>query len=113
MNLVMKHRIEKILAGIPNDNEKKILYVERIKKYSNECGCSWGANFLMASIGGIIVYLVFYYDWQNANPVKLSLIALLAIFLCAGAGKMIGIALAKIKLRLLYKSLMNEYKPKN
>lgn len=109
----MNYHIEKILGSIPNDNEEKIRYVEKIKKYSNECGCSWGANFLMAAIGGTIVYLLFYYDWRNANPVKLILTAALSIFICAGAGKVIGIAIAKIKLKLLYKSLINKYKPQN
>src|ERR1035437_8166060 len=103
MNFIMKYKIDKILERIPNDNEQKICYVEKIKKYSNECGCSWGANFLMASIGGVIVYLIFYYDWKNTNPVKLILTAALAIFICSGIGKVLGIAIAKIKLQLLYK----------
>ncbi len=40
----MNQRVRKILENIPNDNEEKIHYVERMKKYNNECGCFWGAN---------------------------------------------------------------------
>jgi hypothetical protein len=113
MNVRMKYQIGNILASIPNDDETKIRYVEKIKKYRNECGCSWGANFLMASLGGIIMYLIFYFDWQNVNPFKLILTVALPIFISSGIGKMIGIGLAKIKLQLLYKSLINQYNPKN
>lgn len=108
-----KYQIEKILQSIPNDDETKIRYVKKIKKYSNECGCSWGANFLMASLAGTIGYLLFYYDWRQGNHAKLILIATLSVFISSGVGKLIGIGIAKIKLQLLYKSLINQYCPQN
>ncbi len=110
MAFLIKYRIDKILEGIPNDNEEKIKYIIKIKKYSNECGCAWGANFLMISVLGLIVYLLFYYNWSNVNPFKLGLTSMISIFICACTGKMIGIAIAKIKLNLLYKLLINTYK---
>lgn len=109
----MKRDIEKILEGIPNDNKEKMLYVARIKKYSNECGCSWGEKFLMASIVAVAFYLVVYYDWRNENFVHISLTVLLLIFIGGGIGKLTGIIIAKIKLRMLYKSLINKHKFKN
>jgi len=109
MNARIKYQINRILESIPNDDETKIRSVEKIKKYGNECGCSWGANFLLASLTGVTVYLLFYYEWQNANPVKLILIVILPVFVSSGIGKIIGIGIAKIRLRMLYKSLINHY----
>ena len=82
-------------------------YLEKINAYKTECGCTLGAISMMAAI---IVYGVhfLFIDLSNINIAKSGLYGLFFVFLCTAVGKLIGIVIAKIKLKLLYKSLVQD-----
>jgi len=102
-------KIENLLDSFPNDREKILLYVDRVKKYSNECGCSMGAKFLMASIGIFLIYFFHSNDCGIANLLKEFLFGMLFIFTSSIIGKLIGIGIARIRLARLSKYLIGKY----
>lgn len=110
MNITRK--IEKYLGELPDHELAKSYYVEKIKKYSNECGCSHGAIFLTAAVILIVFYASFV-ESVNINIYSAS-IALAFIIFSSFLGKLIGIGIAKVKLILLYQSvkLKANLKPK-
>jgi len=100
--------IEQYLDKISKENFDKSYYFEKIKKYRNECGCALSAFFLVASLVILCGYIYFIKDWSQVSLVKLGLFSFSFILLSAFAGKLIGLGLAKIKLKLLYKKLIYE-----
>jgi len=82
----------------------KNFYLDKISKYKFECGCKLGAIFFTVTL--IIFIGMEFYIWSNPeiliNHTKMNLIGLAIIFASAILGKLIGIGLAKIKLRIVY-----------
>lgn len=102
-------KIENLLNSSTHDREEILLYVNRVKKYSSECGCSLGATFLMASIGVFIIYLFLSNGFGVANLLNQLLLGIFFIFTSSIVGKLIGIGMARIRLALLYKYLIARY----
>ena len=96
----------------------KNFYLEKISKYKFECGCKLGAIFTptlkfgckLGAIFFTVTLIMFigieFYIWLNPeipiNHTKINLIGPVIIFTSAILGKLIGIGLAKIKLRIVY-----------
>ena len=82
----------------------KNFYLEKISKYKFECGCKLGAIFFTVTL--IMFIGIEFYIWLNPeipiNHTKINLIGPVIIFTSAILGKLIGIGLAKIKLRIVY-----------
>lgn len=93
--------VEQYLDEISKENIDKTYYLEKIKKYSNECGCFLSAIFLIAAIIAFSFYIFLVLDWSQLSILKLSLSGLAFMLLSAFAGKVIGVGLARIKLKLL------------
>lgn len=101
----LQHKIHNYLDTLPNDSKEKIQYVEKIKKYKTECGCSLGAKFLFGSGLLYIAYIIFLNDNKSLSFFKAAIVGLLFIFFLSIVGKLLGIGIAKIKLKILYKSM--------
>jgi hypothetical protein len=89
-----------------NRNIDKKAYMDKINHYRNECGCRSGALFMFIALLGLVVHL--YINWNHVHLVSYTLGGLLFICLSMIAGKLFGMAVAKIKLSLLYKSLIEQ-----
>jgi hypothetical protein len=103
-------KIENLLNSFPNDREEIFLYMDKVKKYSSECGCSMGAKFLMVSIGIFLIYFFRSNDFGVANLLKEFLLGILFIFTSSIIGKLIGIGIARLRLVLLSKYLIRKYR---
>ncbi|MGH2566151.1 MAG: hypothetical protein ACRDE5_16655 [Ginsengibacter sp.] len=89
-------------------------YLDKIKKYSDECGCSLGAKFSVSALLLFIFYLLKFADVRSLHITGDILYGLLFIFISGGAGKLIGIGISRIKLFFLYKSILSKLNhPKN
>jgi hypothetical protein len=102
-------KIEKLLGSFPNDTEEILSYLDKVKKYSGECGCSLGAKFLVVSLGIFVIYFFAFNDFELANILKTILFGILFIFTSSIVGKLVGIWIARIRLALLYKFLIVKY----
>lgn len=109
MNKNLIININNILQLYP-DNEKKQLYLKKISKYNNECGCSMGAKFFIVSIFVCFVHS-FFFLIVNWNKLIIQIpLYLLFTLLFTILGKLIGLGIAKFKLYRIYKFLVrNKY----
>jgi len=102
-------KIENLLSSFPNDRQEIHLHVDRLKKYKDECGCSMGAKFLIASMGIFIIYFFHSHHFGIVDLLQQILLGIFSIFTSSIVGKIIGIGIARIRLALLYKHLFAKY----
>ncbi|MEO8150901.1 MAG: hypothetical protein ABI723_24925 [Bacteroidia bacterium] len=89
-------------------------YMDKIKKYRNECGCSMGGVFTIISA----LFYVWYmhsalHDFSLFMMAKIIFFGIISILTAGLFGKIIGIAVARIKLLLLLHSLKSNVHNKN
>jgi hypothetical protein len=72
----------------------------RINGYRNECGCSLGAKSMAVGFLIALALLMALYGGFTSNFLLRLPFAFLFAFVCAGAGKSIGIFLARSRLQL-------------
>jgi hypothetical protein len=108
MNKIM-FRIENSLASLPNDTAERATYLAKAKAYGTECGCAWGARFLLVSLGIFIASLFLSRDADVAGSMANIVWGIVFVFASSAAGKLIGIGIARIKLALLYRDLVATY----
>lgn len=96
----------------PKKNADNEYYIQKIKKYREECGCTLGSLFSIAATIIFCGYIFFVLDWKNQAIFDLSLIGFALILFSAFTGKVIAIGLARIKLILLYKTLVSRRRRK-
>jgi len=106
----IKKDVNSVLSAIPDSEIDRDYYVGKIKKYSTECGCSMGAVFLFAAAGISLYWLFIHVGWKNIHLLNFLWQGCLFVFLSALLGKALGITIARIKLRMLYYSLIKKYK---
>ncbi len=81
-------------------------YVDKIKKYRKECGCSMGGLFVIISLAGYVAYTwSVFHEVSLFSAAKIIFTGIVIVFVAGLVGKITGIYLAKIKLLLLYRSL--------
>ncbi len=98
-------KLQAFLASLPEDSKDKTYYRDKIKAYSNECGCSMGASFLLGSVGVLAAYLCLAMNWHDFHLTKVLLLGLTFIIGSSICGKLIGIAIARVRLFMLFRSI--------
>lgn len=101
--------LERLLRSCPEARDRLQSYICRAKAYRNECGCAMSGAFLIAALSLVIIHR-FY--WHNAFQAGLftQIVLSVAFVLAAGfAGKLAGIAIARLRLALLYRDLRNHF----
>jgi hypothetical protein len=88
-----------------NDKENTDFYLKKIQNYESECGCLHGAILTVLGAVTFILYTLAF-DWTSGSVMVHGLSGVLFIFLAAGVGKVIGIGLARLRLQLLYRFLI-------
>ena len=101
--------LERLLRSRPEARNKLQPYVRRAKAYHNECGCAMSGAFLVAALVLVLIHSVY---WRNFVEIGLltQIVLYAAFVLAAGfAGKLAGIAIARLRLALLYCDLRNQF----
>lgn len=97
--------VERLLASFPHELPDADTIRARAERYVNECGCAAGGSFFilaaLAALGAIIVS----HSWRL--PVVLW--CLVAIVAASIAGKLMGIAIAVVRLQLLRRRLHRRF----
>lgn len=88
------------ISRLPIDEAEREALRQKADNYFTECGCSMGSFFLIASIAGLIFYVVFF-----AESILPPIWSIGLLFLAAIAGKLLGMAAGKISLFVLYRRL--------
>lgn len=102
-------KIENLLQAFPDNRQELLPYIDRAKDYSSECGCSMGAKFTIASLILFLVYFIRFHDPAFLIAVGQIVGGMVFIIVASGVGKWIGINIAKIRLKLLYRQLMVQF----
>ena len=90
---------------VDNDLDK-LIFILKINRYQNECGCFHGAVFMTVAM--IMLASYGYLNWAELSFVTYSLSGLLFVFMCTAVGKLMGVGIARFKLNRLYKTLIEE-----
>ncbi len=90
------------------DQPSKDRFVSKIKVYKNECGCKLGGIFAVSAIIICVLYSVLFFNpisvFANIKMIAWSAMVTMAAGL---VGKGIGIGVARIKLMVLYRIVLN------
>jgi hypothetical protein len=100
--------LEQLLRSHPEERESLRPYVDRAKAYSNECGCSMGGAFLVASLG-VLVYGVLSGQLSRTDLAGTILEGAAFVFAAGIVGKLVGIGIARIRLQRMYRELTARY----
>jgi len=97
-------RIENALSTWSGDEQQKFAYFNKAKELNNECGCSWGGLFLVAAM---IVFAAYLLLTPQLEPLRTLMFGSLFIFGTAILGKLLGLGVARVRLFLLYQTVLN------
>ncbi len=101
--------IERVLRSFPEERENLLQYVDRVKAYKNECGCSMSGAFLVGSFGLVILYGLLFNGFEGRYLITNALQGTAFVFGAGIAGKLTGIGVARVRLTLLYRHLHIKY----
>ena len=93
--------VDRLLAQLPSDDPEKPSLQARAVEYGRECGCSLGALFLTAAVVLAALYVV---AWGGLD-LRTGLASVAFVFVAASVGKLAGVLLAALRLKLLGRSI--------
>jgi hypothetical protein len=104
VHLVPQHtrRISLRLAALTQEQNDQ--WSKKIHAAYFACGCSEGAIFLMFSMIAFIIYL--FLHWQVGIHFHQIIIGLVFVFFSSMFGKIFGLFLAKVRLRIAVKKIL-------
>ncbi len=102
--------LDRLLRSLPDERHRLLPYVRRAEAYRTECGCRMGGVFLAAALG-FCVFTLMLRGFPTAHLAGVLLRGLALIFGAGIAGKLTGIALARLRLALLYRRLRLRFAP--
>ena len=103
-------KIEQYLDQLSREDCDKQFYIEKIKKYRAECGCTLSGIFFIAAIAILGTHIFQAQDASQISNFKSIFYGFSFILISAFVGKVIGLALAGVKLQLLYIKLILQNK---
>jgi hypothetical protein len=93
--------VDRLLAELPPDDPERKALEARAVEYGRACGCSEGALFLAVAVVVTAVYVVVW----GAVDLQTGIASLVFVFAAALVGKLAGLLLARLRLRLLGRSI--------
>ena len=92
---ILTNQAKASAAALQSDEAAR--WITRVDELRNECGCSLGMRFFLATL---VIYPAawFWYPFIS-SPWLAALAGIFALFLAAGCGKLIGILIARYRLR--------------
>jgi hypothetical protein len=102
--------LERLLTCFPQDRNEIRSHIRKAKKLKRDCGCSMGAAFLVGSTFIFAVITAFVSSrLDRLSFAKYLLYGAIAVLTSTIVGKVTGIAIARIRLALLYKHLLSKH----
>jgi multidrug efflux pump subunit AcrB len=97
--------VDALIARIPADDPAYAQARDRARSFAQDCGCSMGATFMAVAMAVAIVRWIIVPSFEPAG----ALYALGSVVTAAVVGKAVGLALARVRLSLLQRSLAREW----
>ncbi len=100
--------LEHLLRAHPEEHKRLQPYVHRAKIYYNECGCAMSGAFFVSAALLVPAIEVWRHGFFQGGPARLLSCAAFVLG-AAIAGKFVGIAIARVRLALLYRDLRTQF----
>ena len=101
--------LDVLLRSLPREREHLRPYIDRAKALSSECGCSMGGAFMVAALALVVGYEVVSAGSAQAGVISRVLRDGAVVVGASIAGKLTGLALARVRLAWLYRELRIRY----
>ena len=101
--------LEYLLRSRPEQRDRLQPYVRRAKAYSNECGCAMSGAFLVVAMALVMIRGFSHHGVFQAGILSQLVACWMLVFAAGLAGKLTGIAIARVRLALLYRDLRNQF----
>jgi hypothetical protein len=85
-------------------------YSEKINRYRNACGCTTGKYFLLPGILFCVLGMIMRIELFRVSVMNRLLIALAILFSTAVTGKVTGLIIAQLKLRMIEREIRKAYR---
>ncbi len=100
---------ERLWLTMPDERPKLQPYIEKAKLFRNECGCTMGGFFLVATFVCLILDGLYFHVISGVGWITTLLRGAALVFGASILGKVIGIAIARLRLGLVYRELRLQY----
>ena len=100
---------EGLVAAFPEREAELRPLLDRAARYRRDCGCPVGAAFLVASLAVAVAFVARAPAGGIGALLTQVVVALLFVFVAGVVGKLLGIAVARIRLALLCRSLAKRF----
>ena len=101
--------LERLWRTLPDDRERLRPFVERAKVHRNDCGCAMGGVFLVGAVVLLIIDVLFFHIVGGRDWVMVALLGAGFAFAAGFLGKLVGLAIARMRLGLVYRELRVRY----
>jgi hypothetical protein len=109
-DLLKKARVSLLRSGVlvrvPGLPIEKSLHWElELNANLRECGCSLGAKFVLIGLAASVVWQFVFLSWDISHWPWFFVRTILTMLVSGAAGKLLGIALAKARIRRIAKQI--------
>jgi hypothetical protein len=99
--------LEWLWRSLPEERESLHSYIDRAKAFRNDCGCAMGGVFAVCSLGALGLYGFFFH--RSGHLTTYVVVGAAIVLGASVVGKLSGIAIARMRLVLLYRELRMKY----
>jgi hypothetical protein len=97
--------LQKSWWALPEQREALRPYIDRATEYRKECGCTMGGVFSLVSVMVVASQYIFFPGYTSGSWMRVLLYRIGFVLTASIAGKALGIGLARIRLRFLYRQV--------
>jgi len=101
--------LDRLLRSLPDEREHLRPYVDRAKALSSECGCAMGGAFMVAALALVIGFEIVNAGSPHSSVIVRVLRDAAIVFGAGVAGKLTGLAIARVRLAWLYHEIRVRY----
>lgn len=99
-------RRSRVLVRVPGlPAEKSVHWELQLNAALRECGCSLGAQFVFLGLAASVIWQFVFLSWDISHWPWFFVRTILTMLVSAAAGKLLGIALAKARIRRIAKQI--------
>jgi hypothetical protein len=100
---------ERLWLALPHERPTLQPYVEKATAFRNECGCTMGGIFIVTMFVCLIMDRLYFHEISGAGWITTLLRGIALVFGASILGKLIGIAIARLRLAWVHRELRLRY----
>ncbi len=109
-SIIRTDLLQRLWNALPERRDELLPYFRQARAYKSECGCTMGGVFLMGALVLLLIDILFLHQLSSGGWLATALYGTAFAFGASIVGKGTGIAIARIRLTLLYRDLRLRYR---